>query len=41
MVRVLKYLNGTQYMKLILGADEMSYAIYWYVDESNQIHENC
>jgi hypothetical protein len=28
LVRVLKYLNGTQYMKLILSADEMKFTIH-------------
>jgi hypothetical protein len=36
-MRVLKYINGTQYMKLILSADEMN----WYVDGSHQCHEDC
>jgi hypothetical protein len=41
LVRVLKYLNGTRYMKLILSADEMKFTIHWYVDGSNQVHEDC
>jgi hypothetical protein len=41
LVRVLKYLNGTQHMKLILSADEMKFTIHWYVDGSHQVHEDC
>ena len=41
LVRVLKYINGTQYMKLILRADEMNFTVHWYVDGSHQIHEDC
>jgi hypothetical protein len=41
LVRVLKYLNGTKYMKLILGADEMKLNIHWYIDGSHQVHEDC
>jgi hypothetical protein len=41
LVRVLKYLNGTRYMKLILGADEMKLNIHWYIDGSHQVHEDC
>jgi hypothetical protein len=29
LVRVLKYINGTQYMKLILSADEMNFTVHW------------
>ncbi len=32
LVRVLKYLNGTQFMKLTLSADEMNFTIHWYID---------
>jgi hypothetical protein len=39
--RVLKYLNGTRYLKLILSADAMNFAIHWYIDGSHQIHEDC
>ena len=39
--RVLKYLNGTRYLKLILGADAMNFAIHWYFDGSHQIHKDC
>jgi hypothetical protein len=41
LVRVLKYLNGTRYMKLILSADEMRFTIHWYMDGSHQVHEDC
>ena len=41
LVRVLKYLNGTRYMKLILGADEMKLNIHWYIDGLHQVHEDC
>ncbi len=40
LVRVLKYLKGTQYMKLTLVADEMNFIIHWYVDGLHQIHED-
>jgi len=40
LVRVLKYINGTRYMKLILNADEMNFTVYWYVDGSHH-HEDC
>ena len=32
LVRVLKYINGTRYMKLILSTDEMNFNVHWYVD---------
>ena len=41
LVRVLKYINGTRYMKLILCADEMNFTVHWYMDGSHQIHEDC
>jgi hypothetical protein len=41
LVRVLKYLNGTQYMKLILSADKMKFTVHWYMDGSHQVHEDC
>jgi hypothetical protein len=41
LVRVLKYLNGTRYMKLILSADEMNFTVHWYVDGSHQVHKDC
>ena len=30
--RVLKYLNGTRYLKLTLNADQLKFAVHWYVD---------
>ena len=39
--RVLKYLNGTKYLKLTLEADKMNFTIRWHVDGSHQIHEDC
>ena len=41
LVRVLKYINGTQYMKLILSADEMNFTVHWYMDGLHQIHKDC
>jgi hypothetical protein len=41
LVRELKYINGTRYMNLILSADEMNFAVHWYVDGSHQIYEDC
>jgi hypothetical protein len=41
LVRVLKYINGMGYMKLILSADEMNFTVHCYVDGSHQIHEDC
>ena len=29
LVRVLKYINVKQYMKLILSADEMNFTVHW------------
>jgi hypothetical protein len=40
LVRVLKYLNGTRYMKLILSADKMKFNVHWYVDGSHQVPED-
>jgi hypothetical protein len=39
--RILKYLKGTQYLKLPLCADKLKFAIHWYVDGSHQIHKDC
>jgi hypothetical protein len=39
--RVLKYLKGMRYLKLILSADAMNFAIHWYIEGSHQIHEDC
>jgi hypothetical protein len=41
LVRVLKYLNGTRYMKLILSADKMKFTVHWYMDGSHQVHKDC
>jgi hypothetical protein len=41
LVRVLKCIYGTRYMKLILSADEMNFTVHWYVVGSHQIHEDC
>ncbi len=41
LVRILKYLNGTRYMTLILSADKMKSTIHWYVDGSHQVHKDC
>jgi hypothetical protein len=41
LVRVLKYLNGPRYMKLILSADKMKFTVHWYVDGSHQVHKGC
>ena len=38
LVRLLKYLNGTWYMKLILSADEMNFTIHWHIDALHQVH---
>jgi hypothetical protein len=32
LARVLKYLNGTCYMKLILSMDKMKVTVHWYMD---------
>ncbi len=39
--RVLKYMKGTQYLKLTLSADAMNFAIHWYINRSHQIHKDC
>ncbi len=41
LVRVLKYFNGTRFMKLILSGDEMNFTIHWYIDGSHQVHDDC
>jgi hypothetical protein len=38
--RVLKYLKGTKYMKLLLSIDDLS-KIMWWVDASDRTHEDC
>jgi hypothetical protein len=39
--RILKYLNGTQYLKLTLSVDQLKFTVHWYVDGLHQIHEDC
>ena len=39
--RILKYLNGTKHLKLTLRADQLKFAVHWYVDGSHQTHEDC
>jgi hypothetical protein len=39
--RVLKYLNGTRYLKLTLHVDQLKFAMHWYVDGSRQTHKDC
>ena len=41
LVRVLKYLNRTQHMKLILSLDKINFTKHWHIDRSHQIHEDC
>ena len=38
--RVIKYLNGTIYVKLMLSACNIG-IIHWYVDESYSFHDDC
>jgi hypothetical protein len=38
--RLLKYLNGTQILKLTLSAESLS-ILQWYVDASHQTHDDC
>ena len=38
--RVLKYLNGTRYMKLTLEVNNLG-VIKWWVDASHNVHEDC
>jgi hypothetical protein len=35
--RVLKYLNGTRYLKLTLCAEQLKFAVHWYINGSHQI----
>jgi hypothetical protein len=39
-LRLLKYLNGTWYIKLILSTDEMNFTIHWYIDRLH-LQEDC
>ncbi len=38
--RVLKYLNGTKYLKLNLSIDNLG-VLKWFVDGSHNVHWNC
>ena len=38
--RVLKYLNGTKYLKLRLTVDNLA-VLKWYVDESHNVNWDC
>ncbi len=38
--RVLKYLNGTKYLKLKLSVDDLR-LLKWYVDRSHNVHWDC
>jgi hypothetical protein len=38
--RLLKYLNGTRYLKLTLSAKSLS-ILQWYIDASHQIPDDC
>ena len=38
--RVLKYLNGTQYLKLNLSVDNLG-VLKWFVDGSHNVHWDC
>jgi hypothetical protein len=38
--RLLKYLNGTCYLKLTLSAESLS-ILQWYIDAPHQIHDDC
>ncbi len=38
---ILKYLNGTRYLKITLSADQLKFTVHWYVDGLHQIHEDC
>jgi hypothetical protein len=37
---VLKYLNGTRYLKLKLSVDNL-WLLKWYVDGSHNVHWDC
>jgi hypothetical protein len=38
--QVLKYLNGTKYLRLNLSVDDLS-LLKWYVDASHNVHWDC
>jgi hypothetical protein len=37
---VLKYLNGTRYLRLNLSVDDLG-LLKWYVDSSHNVHWDC
>jgi hypothetical protein len=39
--RVIKYLNGTRYLKLTLSANSMNFVIHWYIHGSHQVRKDC
>jgi hypothetical protein len=39
LIQILKYQNGTQYLKLILSLDQFKFTVNWYVDRSHQINK--
>jgi hypothetical protein len=41
LIQILKYLNGTRHLKLMLCADQMKFVLHWYVDGSHQVHDDC
>jgi hypothetical protein len=41
LVRVLKYINGTQYMMLIVCMNKMNLIVHWYMDVLHQVHKDC
>ena len=38
---VLRYLNGTKHLKLLLRADQLKVTVHWYVGGSHQTHKGC
>ncbi len=40
-MQVLRYLNGTKHLKLILSEDAINFVIHWYIDALHQVHEDC
>ncbi len=39
--QILKYLNGTQHLKLMLRADQLKLTVHRYVDGSHLIYKDC
>jgi hypothetical protein len=37
---ILKYLNGSGYLKLTLSMDQLKFTVHWYVDGLHQIHKD-